>query len=89
MHYQLRRTMMKLLICFLLLFTDTGEPDWKRSCAIDVEFADRNYKSSPDGVYEFSLGNMDQYNITSLHKIKIEYSGSNIPFKYGDVLTNL
>ena len=81
--------MMKLLICFLLLFTDTGEPDWKRSCAIDVEFADRNYKSSPDGVYEFSLGNMDQYNITSLHKIKIEYSGSNIPFKYGDVLTNL
>ena len=68
---------------------ETGEPNWKQTCEIDVEFADRNYKSSPDGFFEFQLGNRDMYDLNSLHKIKIEYSGSNIPYKFGDKLVSL
>ena len=68
---------------------ETGEPNWKQTCEIDVEFADRNYKSSPDGFFEFQLDNRDMYDLNSLHKIKIEYSGSNIPYKFGDKLVSL
>ena len=73
----------------MLPHKETGEPEFKRSCKIDEDFLDRNYKSSPDGVFTFTLENMDKIDMKKVDSIKIEFSGSNIPFAYGDKLVTL
>ena len=55
----------------MFYFITTGEPNFKRSCSIDEDFLDRNYKSSVDGIYSLWLENKDVIDIEKLDSILI------------------
>ena len=76
-------------IIWTLSNIETGEPDFKRSCEIDEDFLDRNYKSSPDGVFSMNLTNIERLDMDKVDKLRIEFAGSNVPFAQGAILTSL
>jgi len=61
--------------------TEEDEVIPRSSCNVDQEFSDLNYKPSADGVYTIKLINSDKIeNFANLAKVKVEFSGSYIPY---------
>merc|ERR1719273_2799759 len=70
---------------------ETGEPVFERSrnCKVDERFLDSNFEPSPDGVFSMNLTNIDRLDMEKVDKLRIEFSGSNVPFNKGTILTSL
>jgi len=56
------------------------EPDWKSECRVDDPFSQDNYKPAEDGDFTIKIMNPETFNIDSLSKIEVHYSGSSIGF---------
>ena len=76
-------------LIFHLVDFPARDPEFVRSCEVDEEFVDRNYKVSVDGLFSFMIENLEDIEMELVDHILIEISGSNIPFVPGDVLTTL
>ena len=55
---------------------------FSEKCEVNEEFSSNNYKSSPDGAFDFKILNMgdDSVLLTNVDKLKVILKGSFIPF---------
>jgi hypothetical protein len=60
--------------------------DFINACEVADEFSSTNYQPAPDGFFTFQLINgHDTVDYDLIHKMKIEFSGSFIPFRTKDI----
>jgi len=64
--------------------TEGADIDWISECKIDDAFSQDNYKPAPDGVFTFKIENPETFDIESLSKIEIEFTGTSIRFDARD-----
>jgi len=60
--------------------TTQSGPEWLSECKVDIAFSQRSYKPSPDGVFTFKIENPDTFDISSLDKIRLTFTGTRIGF---------
>ena len=50
------------------------------ACEVDAEFSPSQYETSPDGIFTVEIKNSDKLRMEDLHRMKVEFSGTYIPF---------
>ena len=50
------------------------------ACEVDAEFSPSQYETSPDGIFTVEIKNSDKLRMEELHRMKVEFSGTYIPF---------